>query len=119
LDVTERVQCTPKDFASLAEAKPTAGGFLRDAGRFYMDFHVKSVGFEGCFMHDPSAVIAVVRPELFRTEYIPLTAQCSGPRIGSIRQADDGRGAVGVCTDVEADKVRRRFLDVIAAGPLP
>ncbi|MEM7238318.1 MAG: nucleoside hydrolase [Pseudomonadota bacterium] len=118
LDVTERVRCVPADFDRLAAARPQAGGFLRDAGRFYMDFHAKSVGFDGCFMHDPSAIIAVSCPDLFDTEAIALSARCEGEEIGATRPTDDGRAAVDVCLDVRSESVRERFLDIISAGPL-
>lgn len=119
LDVTEKVRCTPADFDALASARPTGGGFLKAAVRFYMDFHLDSQGFDGCFMHDPTAVIAAVRPGLFTVEAIALTASCAGASIGATQPATDGRQPVAVCLGVEAERVRAHFLHVIASGPLP
>ncbi|MBY8976469.1 nucleoside hydrolase [Rhodobacteraceae bacterium NNCM2] len=119
LDVTEEVRCTHAHFIDLAERRPRAGGFLRDAVRFYMDFHVESQGFDGCFMHDPTAVIAAVQPGFFVTERIALTAVREGDRLGATIPAADGRRPAAVCLGVQAAELREHFLRIIASGPLP
>ncbi|MEL6477810.1 MAG: nucleoside hydrolase [Pseudomonadota bacterium] len=119
LDVTEQVRCVPEDFETLAAARPGAGGFLARALPFYMRFHAQNEGFHGCYMHDPTAVISAVCPEHFGFEPHPLLAVCEGEEIGATRPATDGRAAVEAALTVDAEAVRRRFLDVIATGPLP
>ncbi|MEM9097086.1 MAG: nucleoside hydrolase [Pseudomonadota bacterium] len=119
LNVTEQVQCTQPDFDVLGMIKPTSGAFLRDAVKFYIDFHREKVGLDGCFLHDPSAVIASVDPELFKIEEVPLTAICTPDRIGATVEAKDGRAPVKVCVDVDEVMLRRRFFDMIGEGPLP
>ena len=118
LNVTEKVQCTQQEFDTLAAVKPKAGVFLRDAVRFYIDFHRKRAGLDGCFLHDPSAVIAAVEPALFDSEKIPLQAVWAGEKIGATVAADDGRAPVSVSLRVDAEMLRRRFIDVIGEGPL-
>lgn len=119
LNVTEKIVCTEADFDALARRTPKAGGFLRDAARFYIEFHREREGVDGCFLHDPSAVIAAVAPELFETEEVPLTALCEGERIGATVAADDGRAPVKVCVDADAEAVKRRFFETVGEGPLP
>ena len=119
LDVTTRVVCTAEDFARLAEAKPGAGGFLKAAVQFYFGFHRQTRGFDGCYMHDPSAVIRVTDPDLFETEAIPLVVKADGEDAGHTAEApESGRRPVTVCLDVDAAGVRRRFLDTIMDGGL-
>lgn len=118
LNVTEEVRCTQSDFDVLATLKPIAGSFLRDAVSFYIKFHRDRVGIDGCFLHDPSAVIAAVAPDFFETEDIPLMVNCAGAEIGATVAADDGRAPVKVSLAVDDVRLRRRFLDVIGQGPL-
>ncbi|MEM0923703.1 MAG: nucleoside hydrolase [Pseudomonadota bacterium] len=119
LDVTEQVRCIGEDFEILAAARPRAGGFLAQSVAFYMRFHVESAGFHGCYMHDPTAVISAVAPERFGFEPRALTAICEGEKIGATILAADGRAPVQAALSADAEAIRRRFLDVIATGPLP
>ncbi|MEM9046965.1 MAG: nucleoside hydrolase [Pseudomonadota bacterium] len=119
LNVTEQVQCTQPDFDVLGMIKPVSGAFLRDAVKFYIAFHRERVGVDGCFLHDPSAVIAAIAPDLFKTEEVPLTAICGTEKTGATVPAKDGRTPVKICVDVDQVMIRRRFFDMIGEGPLP
>ena len=64
-DVTRQVMIDQDDLHELARRNPLAGGFVRDMTAFYLEFH-RSVGVTGGFyIHDPSALMYLVRPELF------------------------------------------------------
>lgn len=120
LDVTMRVICSAGDFAGLAKAKPAAGGFLNDAVQFYFDFHRRSRNVDGCFMHDPTAIIALTDPDLFGTEDIPLVVATEGAEAGRTREVpESSRTPVEICFSVDAAAVRDRFLRTIRDGPLP
>ena len=82
LDVTEKTQCVPADFTTIAEGSPIIGGFLKDATGFYFDFHEAKTGNRVCFMHDPSALMAITNPELFGFEAAPISVVCEGADIG-------------------------------------
>ncbi len=114
LDVTQPVRCSRADFAELAEAAPVIGGFLNRAADFYFHFHVQQRGFDGCYMHDPTAVIAITNPELFTFEDAPVRVPVEGEDIGRT-VADPSRGTrpVGLGMGVDAQAVRERFLGVI------
>ncbi len=115
LDVTERVRCTPEDFAGLAEASPVIGGFLNEAVQFYFGWHRKKHGLDGCFMHDPAAVLAVAEPGFFEFEDVPLRVELEGPEIGrTVEDPDAGTRPVRVCVGVDAEGVRERILSLLA-----
>ena len=117
LDVTHEVTCGPEDFAGLASAAPTLGGFLNDAAQFYFRFHEKHDGFYGCHMHDPTAVISIIQPDLFATRQGALDVVVEGERAGQTIAADDAERQVArLCMGVDDDAVRSLFLSTIKTG---
>lgn len=117
LDITERVNCAPADFAALARAAPVIGGFLNDAVQFYLRFHRQRHGLDGCHMHDPTAVIAITDPDLFVTRTAPVEVTLEGAAAGRTRLAPgSGLPGVRVCLDGDLDAIRRRFLAVMATA---
>lgn len=117
LDVTERTRCGPSDFARLADQAPVVGGFLNRAVQFYFDWHRKKDVHDGCFLHDPCAVLAVVETGLFATRETPIRVVTRGEQIG--RTAADpqaGTPPVRVCTQVDAPALAERFLSVLSTA---
>lgn len=114
LDVTQQVSCDPADFHSLAVASPVIGGFLNEATQFYFGFHRQRHDLDACFLHDPSAVIAITDPAMFTTEAACLRVVCEGPRVGQIvRCTSETRRAINVCLGVDRDRVRALFLTTL------
>lgn len=111
LDVTLLTLLEAADFAALAERAPHHGGFLNDISAFYLDFY-RTVGHEGCALHDAMAVIAAQHPGLFRMEPAPLSAVTEGAEIGRTRRVATG-APVQVCLDCAADEVKALFLSGI------
>jgi inosine-uridine nucleoside N-ribohydrolase len=117
LDVTEKTQCTPADFTMLAEKSPKIGGFLRNAAEFYFDFHQQKTGVRSCFMHDPSAILAITDPQVFTYEMMPLRVVCDGLEIGRTKRYDGtDRRPVKVAMGVDDTMAREKFLALIAAA---
>lgn len=115
LDVTERSRCTPEDFSELAVASPDIGGFLNEAVQYYFAFHRQKGVMDGCFMHDPSAVLAVDDPGLFAGRAIPVRVVTEGPQIGrTIADPDCETRPVQICLGVDSSEVRARFLAITA-----
>ncbi|MEL7430625.1 MAG: nucleoside hydrolase [Pseudomonadota bacterium] len=111
LDVTHRVVCTPADFATLAEKSPKLGGFLNDAAQFYFEFHRRVDGLEGCHMHDPTAVISIIRPQWFSIDPTPLGVILDGEKVGTtIRHSGNSRPAVNVALGIQSEEVKSHFL---------
>ena len=115
LDVTNRVICPRSFFARLASESPKMGGLLHDMAEFYIDFYETVGKFSGCGMHDPSALVACIAPELFTTEPHALRVALSGDRSGEmIAVANSTAQAVNVCTDVQAEAVKQNFFKNVA-----
>jgi inosine-uridine nucleoside N-ribohydrolase len=114
LDVTEKAQCTPADFAQLTEQSPDIGGFLDAATQFYFDFHENKTGIRSCFMHDPSAVLAITDPEYFDFERMALKVICDGDEIGRTLPVDDAsRPLVRVAMQVNGTAVHDKFIELV------
>ena len=114
LDVTEVVRCTPEDFDALEATSPRIGSFLNRAVQFYFEWHRTKPHyahgpFEGCFMHDPSAVLAITNPEFFTFRETPIVVETDGERIGQTARASQGV-PVKVALEVDAQAVRAAFL---------
>ncbi|WP_373280265.1 nucleoside hydrolase [Palleronia aestuarii] len=117
LDVTMQVLCNAEDFAALAVADPEHGGFLRDASVHYLDFY-REIGQPGCGLHDPAAVIACHRPDLFETRPIQIHVVENGVEAGRTRPEAMGTvPAIEVCLGGQMDEVKALFLAAFAAGP--
>lgn len=117
LDLTRQVMCNGADFAALARAAPVIGGFIDRAVQFYLRFHHTHRGLDGCFMHDPTAVIAITDPVLIETRLTPLVVTLDGPEAGRTRIAPEAATpAVRICTGGDAEAIRRRFLAVLATA---
>ncbi len=113
LDVTRAVRCRPGDFVELAEAAPDIGGFLNAASQFYFGWHRGRDGFDGCFMHDPSAIVAAMEPELFEIREMPVRVEICGDEIGrTVADPDAGTRPVRICLGVDAGAVLDRFLSI-------
>ncbi len=67
LDVTHQVLMTNSYLKDVHMDGSGNGEFLYKMCRFYLDFH-KSMGVEGLYTHDPSAVAYVIKPEIFQTK---------------------------------------------------
>lgn len=82
LDVTERARMTPQHLDRLAEAAGDAQDpivrFVRDALRFYFEFHAHYDGFYGAFVHDALVVAAALDPTLARTETLTVEVELEG-----------------------------------------
>ena len=118
LDVTEQSTCTPGDFQGLAEASPSIGGFLNDAVQFYFEWHkTKEAKPDGCYLHDPSAVLAVADPSLFDGPEVPIRVVSQGEQIGrTVMDRDAGTRPVRAMTKVDFTAVQDRFLSITATA---
>ncbi len=117
LDVTKQVVCSPEDFSMLAVEAPTLGGFLDRAVQYYFAATRERSGISGCHMHDPTAVIAVIRRELFTIRNSAVEVIESGEKAGATVWSDSAeRPSVSVCCGVDNTAVRHLFLRTIEGG---
>jgi len=118
LDVTGAVELTRDDFAEVEKASPIAGGFLRKIAAFYIDFYESRSGRPACSLHDPSAVIACHKPDLFKMEETALTVTVEGEQIGNMeRAAQNGGRKCHVCVGVDTAAVISEYMSVVSQNP--
>jgi len=115
LDVTMQVLCDAADFANLAKTSPGQGGFLQQASYFYLKFY-EGFGVSGCGLHDPAAVIACIRPDLFEVRPTAIDVVLSGAAAGQTKPVAEGPIA-HVCTGGDMSAVKALFLSAFGAGP--
>jgi inosine-uridine nucleoside N-ribohydrolase len=123
LDVTRKTILRPADFARLRAAGGAEGAFLDDVHRHYLAFHGR-FGLDGCYVHDSSAVVCAIAPELFAFTTGKIRVATEGVALGQtiLRRSDlpyppgawdalpDQRAATGV----DADAVCKLILDTLA-----
>ncbi|GER36316.1 pyrimidine-specific ribonucleoside hydrolase RihA [Striga asiatica] len=63
--VIERILSSDVHLDELKKSKGRYAKFICDICKFYRDWHVKSDGVYGIFLHDPVSFVALVRPYLF------------------------------------------------------
>ena len=118
LDVTGAVELTRDDFADVERASPIAGGFLRRIGDFYIDFYESRSGRPACSLHDPSAVIACHKPDLFKMEETALSVTVEGEKIGNMQRANRSGGRIcHVCVGVDVDAVISEYMTTVSLNP--
>ncbi|EYU35466.1 hypothetical protein ABFS82_10G051400 [Erythranthe guttata] len=65
INITTQVKMTDKHLDELRKSKGRHAQIICDMCKFYRDWHVKSDGVYGIFLHDPVSFVALVRPDLF------------------------------------------------------
>jgi purine nucleosidase len=117
LDATQDVVFTMDDLRVLPDTH--LAGIVRDAVRFYVGFHRKVDGIDGCYLHDPVTLIgSLLRPDLV-TETVSETLACDtseDPALaGSLyRTAAPDRPAVTIATAIDADGMKAELLARLA-----
>lgn len=115
LDVTTQIEFLANDFADLAKLAPETGGFLNKIGQFYMNFYKTRTGRMSCHMHDPSAVIASIKPHYFNMEKAALRVETQGERIGMLaRTAGDSNRECHVCLGVDSSVLLADYKQMLA-----
>ncbi|KAK2978873.1 hypothetical protein RJ640_030922 [Escallonia rubra] len=82
INITTQVKFTDDD---LKELKQSGGRFAQVACnmcKFYRDWHVKSDGVYGIFLHDPVCFVALVRPDLFTYKVGVVRVETQGICVG-------------------------------------
>lgn len=117
LDVTEQVRMMRSDVDSRYAANPTPlMEFVRDVSSFYMDFHRENDGIDGCYMHDPTTIAAVIDPSLVTTVPAEVHVECDGKYTAGMTVADlrperhaRYRANAEVCTRIDGGRCMEIF----------
>ena len=128
LDVTHRVMLQASDLGSIGKGSKRYGETLHAASAFYMDYYNSTaVGQQNsepaCAMHDATALVYLLQPELFTTETGPVRIVCDGIGRGQLTMARKGyrylltdwqdRGDTTACVGVSAESVKRLFINTL------
>ena len=124
LDVTERAKMTPEHLDRLAARGGDQGGplvpFVRDALRFYFEFHSRYDGFYGAFIHDALAVAVALDPSLGRSEALTVEVELAG-RLTAGETVTDWRRASGrppnvdIVIEADIEAFFERFIERVGA----
>ena len=114
LDVTHSVSCNMDDFRDVTKSAPEIGKFLEQVSEYYIKFYTENVGVDGCYLHDPAAVIAITDPEFFEVKEAPLNTILEGEQVGNTI-ADPARNGrpVKICLEVNDQGVKDTFLSTL------
>ncbi len=125
LDVTHRVLMGPADRDRLRAAGGPAAGLAADLLDFAVARAGEIAGRDGAPIHDASAVMAVVRPDLFQGEEHPVDVELAGTltrgmtvvdqRPGGRAGEDAGRSNARVLFDADEAAVVNSIVDAIIA----
>lgn len=93
LDITERALIFPNDFEKIRSVGNEVARVVADWLEFFYKFH-REIGYEGAPVHDPCAVVALIKPELITYEdmYVEVETKgqyCRGMTVG------DRKGVLG------------------------
>src|SRR5258706_675331 len=78
LDVTYQCVLTSQDVERLQKIDSAILKFIKDATKFYMEFHDEYHGVEGCVINDPLALALTFAPELCDYQELPVDVDISG-----------------------------------------
>jgi purine nucleosidase len=113
LDATQDVLFTMDELRGLPDTH--LAGIVRDAVRFYVAFHRQVDGLDGCYLHDPVALIAsLLRSDLVTdsvTERLACDTSEDPDLAGSLYRSDDkDRPAATIATAINAEGIRAELL---------
>ena len=79
LDVTYQCILLAEDVVQLQTVKSPIPAFIADATRFYMEFHDKYQGIQGCIINDPLTLALTFEPKLcdYEERYIDVDISSS------------------------------------------
>jgi len=78
LDVTYQCILTAQDVARLQKIDSPITKFIKDATKFYMEYHDDYQGIEGCVINDPLALALTFAPELCDYQELLVDVDLSG-----------------------------------------
>ncbi|CAN6995896.1 hypothetical protein BRARA_E00848 [Brassica rapa] len=82
INITTQLMLSDDDLLALRESKGKHAKLLSDMCKFYRDWHVKSDGVYGVYLHDPVSFVAVVRPDLFTYKKGVVRVETQGICVG-------------------------------------
>jgi purine nucleosidase len=129
LDVTMPTWLDSGDLARIEASDTAAGRFAWRILPHYLDFYFGRHGRPGCPVHDPTAAVLAVDPDLASWVEVPVEVELRSDRNRGMLLVDrrpfaaSERAAdlppVRVVTRVDRDRLVSRFLDGLLTDPVP
>jgi purine nucleosidase len=130
LDQTSRVRLTRDDARRMREEGGAFGAYAAECTDRWIDFLAAALPnrpeyADGCFLHDPLTLAAVIAPDLLRWEPAHVAVELHGRLTRGLAVADRGLGLVPpagppnalVAVDADVDAFRSLFLERISCAP--
>jgi purine nucleosidase len=111
LDVTEQVWLRENGVSQIRESAGSLGPMLEDQIRRWWSF----IGATENNPHDPVAVLAGIRPDLFRFEQCDVRVELDSTVPGRTLLDDCGKGSVRIAADVEAVAAEQEIIRLLVA----
>ena len=105
------------DFDGLPKGRLTT--LVRDAIRFYVNYHLRADGIHGCYLHDPVTLIgSLLRPDLVTetvTERLACDTGSDSYLAGSLyRTSEAERAPVEIAMAIDAEPMKAELLSRLA-----
>jgi purine nucleosidase len=124
LDVTREMVLAPNEITRLAHSSAANARWIEGAVRFYMEFHKRQEGLDGCVVNDLLPIAALVKPGVLTFEERQLRVDMEDGEHRGHTHVDPAGTRVLVATQVDVAKVRsllseRVFRWATRSGPAP
>ena len=107
LDVTRQMVLAPSEVTRLAHSGAPQAVWMQDALRFYMEFHKRQEGLDGCIVNDVLPIAELVHPGVLKFEEQRLMVDLDDAEHRGHTRVDPEGARVKVATRVELGPVRR------------
>lgn len=122
LNLTRQVTMGQPEIDLMRAAHTPTGLVAAGALDFYSDFSMTAYGIKQSAMHDPCAVLEVVRPDLFQRSAMAVNVETAGAHTRGMTVCDQRANAAEPDTDVLVGAARDELVEMIvdaAIHPLP
>jgi uridine nucleosidase len=82
INITTQATFSEADLLEISNSKGKYAKFICKMCDFYLNWHVKSDGFHGIFLHDPVSFAALLRPDLFTYKKGVVRVETQGICVG-------------------------------------
>jgi purine nucleosidase len=82
LDVTRHLAADRSWLDAVGAIDSPAARLVADTAQVYVDFHIATESFDGIHCHDVATIVALLRPDLFRTESLAVRVATEGLAAG-------------------------------------
>lgn len=117
LDVTRKIVLTPEMLRRLKELEDSKADFIVKITRFYVDFHKKQEGIDGCVINDPLAVGYFLNKDICSGFDAYTTVETQGLSVGQSIVDEKGfwkkEANSHVLTQVDSRRFMRQFMTAL------